>query len=445
MRFHDVTAAHAAANASQSSLSGAWQSLLSATWTALGQKGYGGNIQDLAEALKSALSSGLSSGKNLAPVLAKAINDALDKAAQDLTSKGVSASQVAHLVTGFRRELSQAIDKLDPPAIGGPAAASGSDTGSTSGTGSASSSDSSAASGTTGASQTGASTPSVGTPAGVAGYIARERETLQITTADGDRVTIRFRQQDIIAAVSGGSQAAGSSTGGSQAAAISSGRLQISVQGSLSTDEVKAIDDLLSQVDALATQFFSGDLQGAFGAAAALNADPSQIAQFSLHLVYAQLGTGPFASAVGASTGAATATTADGGSAAGTTAAANVGAATDPTAADPAGSASPAVPTTTPITPTTTSTPTTATTPTDTSSSTNSSSSSAASPQQTIAGFIQDVLGRLGAAPGTTSFNFSMKWKLELLANALPSYAPSAQTAAAASTRFAATMIKSLS
>ena len=203
MRFHDVTAAHAAANASQSSLSGAWQSLLSATWTALGQKGYGGNIQDLAEALKSALSSGLSSGKNLAPVLAKAINDALDKAAQDLTSKGVSASQVAHLVTGFRRELSQAIDKLDPPAIGGPAAASGSDTGSTSGTGSAGSSDSSTAAGTTGVSQTGASTPSAGTPAGVAGYIARERETLQITTADGDRVTIRFRQQDIIAAVSG--------------------------------------------------------------------------------------------------------------------------------------------------------------------------------------------------------------------------------------------------
>jgi hypothetical protein len=430
MQLHDVAAARAAAGGNSSSLNGAWQSLLSAAWSSLGQDNPGGGVQDLAEALKVAMQKGLSSGQDLAPALAKALDDGLHKAAQTLTSQGVSASKAAHLVARFRRELSKALDALDPPGTGASQGTSGSSSGS----------DGSAASASTvgpavpSTPSVSASSPSTSNASGFASASSAntsgavfEAGALQLVTAQGDRVTIRFREG---AAFATGAAGAASEATTAPSALLAEGRVQISVRGNLNADELKAINDLLSQVDSLASQFFSGDLQGAFSAAAALNADPGEIARYSLHLTYAQLGVGPVASTPATSTvpaapvaPAAPAASSDAGSTSSDASAASSGDA-DGTSGDgsnTSGSASPS-------------------TGTDSSSAPTSS----ASPQQTIGSFIQDVLGKLAAATGGGSFNFSMKWKLELLASALPSYAPSAQSASAPSTQLASATLKSL-
>ena len=477
MRFNDVTAAHAASSGGPSSAGGAWQSLLAATWTALGQKGFQGNVQDLAEALKTALQAGNAKGQDLAPALAKAINDALDQAQKTLTQQGVSASKAAELVNRFRRDLSRAIDQYDPTGI---SAASG--TGTTAASGAAGSSGSTGSSNSSGSSTTsvgssGSTTTPVTTPAstttspvtgtsastsvsGPVGYLASERETLKITTADGDRVTIRFSQQDMVALPAGwpnstggaSSTGAGSGSGGSQAAAISSGRIQISVKGNLDSNELKAIDDLVSQVDSLATQFFSGDVQDAFSAAASLNADPSQIANFSLHMSYVQLrAVGNAVSAAAGSssagtTGAAPDPTSTGSDNTGTT-----GATPDPTStgSDNTGGTTSSTSSITgtganAVTPVNSGDSSSAGTASSTGTTSGASSSSGSSPQQTIGSFIQEVLGKLGAVSGGGSFDFSMRWKLSVLASALPAYAPSAQSASAPSTQLAANTLNSL-
>lgn len=493
MRFNDVTAAHAASSGGSSSTGRAWQSLLAATWTALGQKGFQGNVQDVAEALKTALQAGNAKGQDLAPVLAQAINDALNQAQKTLTQQGVSASKAAELVNRFRRDLSRAIDQYDPTATAaasGAASSSGS-TGSANSSGSSTSPVGSSGSTTTaGTTPVGTTSPVTGTSAstslsGPVGYLASERETLKITTADGDRVTIRFRQQDVVAlpagwpnstgstatSSAGDSSSTGSSSGsgGSQAAAISSGRIQISVQGSLNADELKAIDNLVSQVDSLATQFFSGDVQDAFGAAASLNADPSQIANFSLHMSYVQLRV--VGSAIGSAAGSSSSSTGSGGtdtSASGTDTS-STGASDSTPAVGGTSTTGSTTDTASPGTDNTAGTTTSASSITGTgansvtpvssgdsssagtASSTGTtdipgpSSSAGSSPQQTIGGFIQDVLGKLGAVSDGGSFNFSMRWKLSVLASALPAYAPSAQSASAPSTQLASDTLKSLS
>jgi hypothetical protein len=60
--------------------------------------------------------------------------------------------------------------------------------------------------------------------------------------------------------------------------------VEIAVQGQLDEDELQAIGDLVQKVDALASQFFGGDMEAAFSAAADLGFDGSEIASFSLRM-----------------------------------------------------------------------------------------------------------------------------------------------------------------
>jgi hypothetical protein len=193
------------------------------------------------------------------------------------------------------------------------------------------------------------SAPSV---ASTTAAVVRESETLNIQLADGTQVTLSMRAQG--AAVSASqTQADGSSS--SAAALFSSGQLQVAVSGTLSDADKQAISAVVSQVDSLATQFFAGDVQDAFTAAASLNIDPTQIASFSLKLTYS--------SAVAQNT------------------------------------------------------------------------TSTSSPQQTIGNFVQQTLAKLGRGSGNTHSHHdaaASRWKVHLLAQALPAYAQ-AQAATAAS------------
>jgi hypothetical protein len=200
--------------------------------------------------------------------------------------------------------------------------------------------------------------------------VTRESESLTISLKDGTQVTFRMG--------AGGTATASAQTnadGSSSMTASLSGSSQIEVSvssaagtgGNLSSADLQAISDVVSQVDSLATQFFSGDVQDAFAAAASLKADPTEIAGLSLKLTYSA-----------ATAAAATATT-------------------DSTAAR------------------------------------------SPSPQQIIINFMQQAVTRLSRGSDQSQLNGSPHWKLQVLASALPAYAPTpaARLAAAALTHVA--------
>jgi len=116
----------------------------------------------------------------------------------------------------------------------------------------------------------------------------RQKGAIEIQTAEGDRVSIRFRTREVVTLASMKSTGAAGTDSASQVTVISRGRLQVEVDGNLNDDELAAIGDLLDQVDALATRFFAGDVQAAFDAAAHLGFDAEQIAGFSVDLTYSR-------------------------------------------------------------------------------------------------------------------------------------------------------------
>ena len=118
----------------------------------------------------------------------------------------------------------------------------------------------------------------------------RNTETFdfQLTTQDGDVVTISaYNDQAFYAESYKANGQGGSLRYGALAQAAESG-FSLQVQGDLDDDELLAIQDLLSQVDALAEEFYTGDLGTAFDMALQLQSDPSEIAKFSLDLTQSQ-------------------------------------------------------------------------------------------------------------------------------------------------------------
>jgi len=100
--------------------------------------------------------------------------------------------------------------------------------------------------------------------------------SFELATAEGDQVTITAQT----------STGASDSADGAQASQslASDTATSWSVQGDLNEDERGAIEDLVSQVDELAGQFFAGDLEGALASAQNLGYDNEQIVGFSLNL-----------------------------------------------------------------------------------------------------------------------------------------------------------------
>jgi hypothetical protein len=213
-----------------------------------------------------------------------------------------------------------------------------------------------------------------------------EGESLTILTTDGAQITVRF------AAAGAGlmSQAGGSS----DAAALSIGNMQVAVSGNLSSADTQAVSNVLSQVDALASQFFSGDAVDAFAAAASLDVDPSEIAGMSLNLTY----TSNMFQATATSNAAAGSTQ--------TGSAQSQSPVSTGSVSSGAGNSS------------------------GTSGATASTTGSNASPQQVITSFLQGVLGKLARNTSTAGLHMPSSLKLQLLALAMPAYAQAQDTAA---------------
>jgi hypothetical protein len=119
---------------------------------------------------------------------------------------------------------------------------------------------------------------------------AAQAETfdMQVTTRDGDRLSIsiasasaNWSQSSVAAASNGnGSVAVASSSSGS----LQIGAWQVQVEGELDEEERAALEDLFKQVQDISSDFYSGNLAGAFDRAMQLQMDGSQLASMSLQL-----------------------------------------------------------------------------------------------------------------------------------------------------------------
>jgi len=395
--------------------------------------GSGNRVNDVAQALKSALQNS-TSGDAVGSLLGT-IQAALSSASQSLGAAGFSSDAVQSLVTDFKNALSDQLNALAgssspaaSPATPDPTAASASAADPTvvatpaptpattpattpAATPTATSATTPAtAPATSPASSTPAAGPTAatGSSAFTASYRVTESGTLELVTTEGDVVKIGFRSSE-------GGSATGVSANGAAGlatyAAISSyasTRFSVSVQGSLNADELKAVNDVLGQINTLASQFFSGNVSQAFASAAALNVDPNEIAGVALKLservslrlaTVGDPGTGP--------SGASSAPAAGAGSAAATA---------------PEATTTPADPTATPADPTTTdpsSSASTASTPSGTSTPATPTTTSVGGGVSSLLSYLQQVLDVLGTTTTSGSVTFSAKAKLELLSSAV--------------------------
>lgn len=109
-------------------------------------------------------------------------------------------------------------------------------------------------------------------------FAQRNDFSFDLKTRDGDTVTIRASAQEINA---------------SQYGKESSSNFSIEINGELDEGELAAINDLLSQVNDLATTFFSGDMSKAFEQALNVGYDYEEIAQFALKLTHSEVQANP--------------------------------------------------------------------------------------------------------------------------------------------------------
>ncbi|BBN58830.1 hypothetical protein EI16_05170 [Hydrogenovibrio marinus] len=156
-------------------------------------------------------------------------------------------------------------------------------------------------------------------------YAYSNTMTLNLTTKEGDQVSVDFRQlyaeyksyqtqQSVKSGPSGARYF--ESTQAMESTAFEE-RFGFSVKGDLNDNEMKAIFDVFQQVDNLANHFFKGDIEKAFKKAVDLNVDFGQLQSVSVNLqqtqtyaasyqqaaAYQQQGSSDVASANGATPG----------------------------------------------------------------------------------------------------------------------------------------------
>ncbi|PUA29826.1 MAG: hypothetical protein B0W54_04525 [Cellvibrio sp. 79] len=118
----------------------------------------------------------------------------------------------------------------------------------------------------------------------------RAREfSFELTTKDGDKVTIKASSSEGFAAEAGRATRGNNSAGALNASYSSSQSFSLNIEGDLSEEELGAINDLLGRVNDLAGQFFNGNLDTAFEQALNLGYDDEQIGSFSLNLAQAEI------------------------------------------------------------------------------------------------------------------------------------------------------------
>ena len=323
------------------------------------RRGHG--VHGMVLAIRDALAQGDKSDE-----LAAKIDKALDAASKHLAEQGYSPDEIAAAVARFRGRLAHEIDALanKMPATGNAGAAS--------------------------------AAQSVAV-AEAAREVKRERFSLDILTAEGDKVSIRFKSLNVTdVAAAQVSNDSGTATV-AEAHVISRGRFSVEVDGDLNDAERAAIGDLLDKVDDIAADFFGGDVEAAFAAASRVGLESDALSAFSLRLSYSKsMAAQAYAKTAALPTSAAPAP-------APTSA---------PTPTVPAAEA-PAPDKVAEVTPPATVGESTTPAP--------APATDVPSARQTIASIAKDVLARLSTAGENSSAKFSLRWKVDFLITAIES------------------------
>jgi hypothetical protein len=351
---------------------------------------------------------GAESATDAVPAMLETIDKALQDTAADLAARGVPQEQIDAAVARFKQKLSREIGELAgteaPPDV----------------------------------------TPvtTVEQSAIAVREVVRERYALDVLTAEGDRVSIRFKSLNVTDVAAAQVTRDGATATAVEAQVISRGRFKVEVDGDLNDAELAAIGDLLDKVDGIAQDFFGGDVQAAFAAASRVGLESDALSAFSLRLSYskslsaaqtyarmARLGgdltqptvPAPEAPAAGSPTPSSPVPATGGG-------------------ASPSAPSSAVAPVTSPVAETTqAAAPVDSAVPAATEAPADSApapapAGDAPSASRTLGAFVKDVLARLSSAGDTEYASFSMRWKVEFLMTAISSVAatPTEQAAAGA-------------
>lgn len=129
----------------------------------------------------------------------------------------------------------------------------------------------------------------------------KQRSTIRIRTQEGDMIKLSLRNVERMS-VEDASISDGDSTLTSTEIQVSSrSRMVLSVKGDLNEAEMMAIKSVFEQAEAIADEFFGGDLAAAFDMAAGLEYDTEQLAKINMRfrerqissVAYAVTGTRP--------------------------------------------------------------------------------------------------------------------------------------------------------
>ncbi|EGG94383.1 hypothetical protein IMCC1989_21 [gamma proteobacterium IMCC1989] len=111
-------------------------------------------------------------------------------------------------------------------------------------------------------------------------YAETKEFSFNLTTADGDTVTINASRASSVSAYN--------NTDGNQGLSITQGNQQqqfsFAIDGELDDGEMEAINDLMQQVMSLSEQFYNGDIGEAYEAALAMDYDSTEITSYALQL-----------------------------------------------------------------------------------------------------------------------------------------------------------------
>lgn len=120
-----------------------------------------------------------------------------------------------------------------------------------------------------------------------------EQVGIQVRTRDGDLVTIALNRlqagQASLSLNSSGAAASSPAGGGAGGVSLQGAAIflryenyALNIEGELDEDEIRALEDLLRQVDEVANAFFGGDLGQAFERALKIGFDSERLASFSV-------------------------------------------------------------------------------------------------------------------------------------------------------------------
>jgi hypothetical protein len=248
----------------------AFDTLADAVIRSLGGDGAGAgdrSFDGLALALRDALAAGDGSTGAVDGLLKK-VSDALGTARSTLIANGLSERDADRAIAGFQSKLADAVESLSAKIQAGSAAPVP-----------AAETPAPAAAPTPDPSASAAAASAF-----EASWSVDQKLGIRLVTQEGDVVRIRLRQSE-------GLEAGAAQRGASAYASVSAytkSRFSIDVQGSLSETEIKAISDVLDQVDRIASAFYSGDAGAAFADAASLSFDPAVLAKVGLKMSQTQ-------------------------------------------------------------------------------------------------------------------------------------------------------------